>query len=83
MERCSHTGRSKAPLPVEGRASLVIYDLAGRRVKTLLEGHEAAGPHEVHWDLSTDRGARAGAGVYFYELRAAGARAVRRLILVE
>ncbi len=70
-------------LPVEGRASLVIYDLAGRRVKTLLEGHEAAGPHEVHWDLSTDRGARAGAGVYFYELRAAGGRAVRRLVLVE
>ncbi|HDR06882.1 MAG TPA: T9SS type A sorting domain-containing protein, partial [Candidatus Coatesbacteria bacterium] len=36
----------------EGRVSLVLYDLAGRRVATLLDAELTAGRHTVAWDAS-------------------------------
>ena len=44
-----------------GSAELAVYDLTGRRVKTLVSGSVAAGEHEVQWDGSVDKvPARAG-----------------------
>jgi flagellar hook assembly protein FlgD len=70
-------------LPVAGRASLVLYDVAGRRVRTLLDGERAAGAHELRWDRATDDGGRAPAGVYFYRLSAGGRDVSRRLVVVD
>ena len=70
-------------LPVAGRASLVVYDLAGRQVKVLRDGDQPAGPHVVHWDLRREDGPRVAAGVYFCELRAGEGRAARRLAVLD
>lgn len=70
-------------LSMGGRASLVVYDLAGRQVKVLRDGDQPAGPHVVHWDLRRENGARVNAGVYFCELRAGDGRAALRLAVLE
>jgi len=44
---------------------LELFDLAGRRVRTLASGVLEAGPHAVSWDGRDERGAEVGAGVYF------------------
>jgi hypothetical protein len=57
--------------PVE----VALFDLRGRRVRTLFGGSLAAGEHAWHWDGRTAEGAAAAAGVYLCEARAGGVRA--------
>jgi hypothetical protein len=52
-------------------------------VKTLAEGHLEAGMHVALWDRSTKDGSRAHPGLYFYELRAGGARIARRVVMLQ
>lgn len=47
---------------------LGVFDLAGRRVRTLYAGSLAAGAHAVVWDGCTDQGRAAASGVYVYRL---------------
>ncbi len=53
----------------EGAARLVVYDLAGRRVRALVdEAHHPAGRFESAWDLTDERGRRVAPGTYFVRL---------------
>jgi len=63
-----------------GPASLAVFDVAGRRVRTLLDGPATAGERSIAWDGRTDTGARAGEGVYFVRLEAGGRSAVSRIV---
>ncbi len=55
-------------LPRTGDATLRIYDLRGRLVKTLLRGRQPAGPGSVVWDGTDERGAAVASGIYVREL---------------
>lgn len=70
-------------LPESGSARLEVFDLAGRRVRTLLNGHLDAGPHAVVWDGRDDRGQAAGAGIYLARLEAGGLWRTTRMTLVK
>ncbi|MBM4131348.1 hypothetical protein FJ250_10050, partial [bacterium] len=65
-----------------GPAHLEIYDLSGRRVRTLAAGDLAAGRHEVRWDGRDQSGRAAPSGGYLGRLRANGREALARLQLV-
>ncbi len=67
----------------DGTAEVVVYDIVGRRVSTLLEGAIGAGRHELQWDRRTVNGRRAGAGVYFVRAVAGGATRTQRVVLVD
>lgn len=70
-------------LPAETAATLKIYDLSGRAVRTLLEGARlAGGPQRAIWDGRDALGQPVAAGVYLCRLEAGRERAVRQLILV-
>jgi hypothetical protein len=69
-------------IPRAGQARLVVFDLAGRRVRTLLDGPIAEGAHELRWDGRDGSGARVPAGVYPCRLDSGGARATARVVLV-
>ena len=67
------------PVPVE----LKVFDMAGRLVKTLYQGTEAAGRHEKVW-LGRDRSGRTVAtGVYFYRLQAGADVETKRMLLAK
>jgi hypothetical protein len=73
----SHT-MVRFTLPSAGRASLAVYDAAGRRVSTLVDhAAMAAGPHEV--PVST---AGLGPGLYFVRLEFGSRVATRKLVRV-
>jgi flagellar hook assembly protein FlgD len=65
-----------------GRAKLRIFDVAGRLVRTLVDGEIVPGTYNLLWDRRTDAGAKAGAGVYFYRLEMSGERQTRRMVVV-
>ena len=68
-------------LPRAAEVRFEVYDLAGRRVWS--DDARAAGPGSVmlSWDGSTPAG-RAGAGLYFARVTAAGATAIARFAIV-
>ena len=65
-----------------GEVSLVVYDCAGRKVRTLINGRLDAGEHAVRWDGRDDGGRPAASGVYFHELRSGESVSERKLLLL-
>jgi flagellar hook assembly protein FlgD len=63
-----------------GNASLEVFDLAGRRVRTLYDGPADAGAHEISWNLDDDAGRPVPPGVYLYRLESGGESTYRRLV---
>ena len=66
-----------------GRASLRVYDLAGRLVRTLVDGEAQPGEHRAVWDGTTDSGDRAASGVYFVRMDTGGFSASEKLVLLK
>ena len=69
-------------LPARMRVHLAIYDVLGRRVRTVTDGELPAGGTELWWDGKDASGHAAGSGVYFASLAAAGKRSSVRVPLI-
>ncbi len=69
-------------VPSSGPISLRVYDVAGRLVRTLIEGGFAGLEGHVVWSGESTAGPSVRSGVYFFALEAAGERAVTRVILL-
>jgi serine protease len=69
--------RFALPEPVPAR--VIVYDAAGRRVRTLVDGLAAAGEQRLTWDGRDDAGRDAASGVYWLRLWAGEASATRRI----
>jgi len=63
------------------RASLSIYDVAGRRVRVLLSADLPAGGHRLQWDGRDDAGRELAGGVYYSRLEVEGWSGARALLL--
>ena len=64
------SGNVRFELLSKGDTRVEVYDVTGRRVRTLTDGARSSGPHVIAWDGNDDRGARLGAGIYFVRLTA-------------
>jgi subtilisin family serine protease len=60
-------------LSEKGPASLRVFDVNGREVRTLLQGVQAPGRFTLAWDGTNDGGLPLGSGIYFVRLDASGA----------
>jgi hypothetical protein len=69
-------------LPRACTAHMVVYDAAGRAVRTLVHGVLPAGQYRQAWDGNRDSGRTAGAGVYFVRLEAEEFSARQRIVLL-
>ncbi|MFN8177643.1 MAG: FlgD immunoglobulin-like domain containing protein [bacterium] len=64
------------------RASVAVYDLAGRRVRSLVDGEVTPGRRVLTWDGLDSSGRHAAAGVYFVKLEAPHASATKKITLL-
>jgi len=56
-----------------GPVFAAVHELGGRRIRTLAAGERfGAGPQRLTWDGTREDGTRAGGGIYFVVVRAAG-----------
>lgn len=60
-----------------------VFDLGGRRVATLLRGKLGAGEHHVTWNGTTNSGASAPAGQYWYLLKTGHGQVSRNMVLLK
>jgi hypothetical protein len=65
------------------RVEVRIYDVAGRRVRTLAHREFAAGEHVLRWDGSGDDGRPVAHGVYFYVLRTPSFTSQKKIALLK
>jgi hypothetical protein len=70
-------------LAAVGPASLRVFDLLGKHVRTLVDGTLAVGRHEAVWDGLDDSGRRVASGVYFVRLNAQGVDDLRKMVLLK
>jgi predicted outer membrane repeat protein len=66
-----------------GPVTLVIYDVRGRRVRTLVDAFLPASHHARIWDGTNDRGEQIATGVYFARLQAGSVVETRKMVLVK
>ncbi len=64
-------------------ASLVVYDLLGREVRTLVHEDQPAGTYAVTWNGRSNRGEQVSSGVYFYQLRYGPHRTARKMLMIK
>jgi len=63
-------------------ASVKIFDLQGRLLRTLVDGNQGPGMVSINWDGRDDGGRNLGSGIYFYQVTVAEHRLVSKMILV-
>lgn len=62
---------------ISGNVCLIIYDINGREIETLINGNLQAGTYHVKWDAKD-----VSSGVYYYKLSAGNYSEVRKMILI-
>jgi flagellar hook assembly protein FlgD len=67
----------------EAPVQLLIYDVTGKRVRSLIDASIAPGEYEVTWDGRSDGGGRVAAGVYYYRLVTATSDETRKMVLLK
>jgi hypothetical protein len=70
-------------LHTDASVALEVYDLRGRRIRTLVRGALVAGVHEVTWNGRDEHGATVGSGVYVCRLRAGDYEGFIKLALLK
>jgi hypothetical protein len=68
----------KFSVPTDGMVTLIVYNLLGEKIATLVDQEIKAGRHEVKFDAS-----KLSSGLYFYRLDAGDASFVRKMMLLK
>ncbi len=71
-----------ADVPVAGHATVDVYDLLGRHVRTLFNGTSAPGRLTLRWDGRTSDGTPVASGVYVYRLITPASSLSRTMVFV-
>jgi len=74
--------RFRLDVPQAADVIVVVYDAAGRAVRTLARRSFAAGSHDLGWDGSDERGAGGRRGVYFVKTAIGSFRATRKVVML-
>jgi hypothetical protein len=64
-------------VPKSSPVALIVFDILGREVRTLVNQEQPAGRYTITFDASN-----LASGVYFYRMQAAGFVQTRRLLLL-
>jgi len=70
-------------LPQESKVKLVVYDITGAVVKTVMDNALSAGNKEVTWDGTNSNGAKVASGMYLYRIEAGNFSAVKKMLLLK
>ena len=70
-------------LPENGPVSIIIYDLMGREIKTLVKQVSAPGRYSVNWNGRNQFGKQIASGMYFYRMETPEFQSVKKLIFLK
>ncbi|MGB2805555.1 MAG: VWA domain-containing protein [Candidatus Zixiibacteriota bacterium] len=70
-------------LPVRTHASLTIYNIEGKKVRTLASREMDVGTHAVHWNGRDEAGNPVASGIYFYRLKTRHFDQTQKMVLMK
>ena len=65
-----------------GFITITIYDMLGKKVRTMVNESKLAGHYSIIWDGLTDNGSLAASGLYLYKLKTNGTQISKSMSLV-
>ena len=70
-------------LPVNGFVNITVYDMLGRKVKTLINQTQGAGYKSVIWDATNDFGSTVSSCIYLYQIQSGINLQTKKMILLK
>ena len=70
-------------LPEDGMVNVTIYDMMGRIVNHLVNGHQSAGYKTTEWNGTNSMGEPVSAGMYLYQINAGQFQQTKKMILLK
>jgi len=70
-------------LPGLSFVNINIYDVIGRKIKSLVNSVQGAGYRSIYWDATNDLGQSVSAGMYIYTIQAGEFRQTRKMVLLK
>ena len=70
-------------IPKNSLVSIIIYDMLGRQVKTLVNQTQDAGYASVIWDATNDYGKPVSAGIYLYQIQTGEYIQTKKMVLLK
>jgi flagellar hook assembly protein FlgD len=67
----------------ESEMLLTVYDIRGRKVRTLRSESVKAGQYQVTWDGRDDRGKVLSSGIYLYRLQIGSVVETKRMVILK
>ena len=75
-------GRLQFTMARQGLATLEVFDIEGRLVKSVFKGDAPEGMNNAFWNGTDESGRQVASGVYFYRFRALGEDLSKKMIVV-
>ena len=63
--------------------NIIIYDMIGKKVKTLVNSLQTAGYKSIKWDATNNRNKPVSAGVYLYTIEAGDYSQTKKMVLLK
>jgi len=70
-------------LPQKQMVKLIVYDILGKEVKTLVNGEKDAGSYNVQWNGTNNNGVNVSTGIYIYRITAGSFIQEKKMILMK
>ena len=70
-------------LPENGHVNIIIYNMLGRHVKTLINQTQNAGYRSVIWNATNDYGKPVSAGIYLYQIQTGEYISTKKMVLLK
>lgn len=66
-----------------GDVEIVIFDVMGKRIKTLISETQVAGSYQIQWTGESEQGVKVAGGMYFYQLSFNGDARTKKMLLIK
>jgi hypothetical protein len=70
-------------LPQQSMVTIAIYDMMGRKVRTLVSQSMSPGYHTTLWNATNDKGFAVSAGMYIYTIQAGSYHHMKKMVLLK
>lgn len=70
-------------LPKNSWVTVIIYDIIGKEIKTLVNHTENSGSRSVLWNATNNYGIPVSPGIYFYQIQTEGYTETKKMLLLK
>ena len=77
------TTKIRYDLPEDANVNIIIYDIMGRVVRTMVNTQQNAGFKSIQWNATNNLGEPVSAGMYIYMIQAGEFRQTKKMVLLK